>query len=437
MDYLKIFFDNFFTIVILAPAVYLFNFKINHRENFVKRSIIAWIAIVFSVACVSLFLTFVSFGDKLRFLQVALAYVVSIYVILEAIRTCYDCPKMNFYYLSISTLVIYYLCLQFGYMYGQVLMLTAKDAYDFIEKHWMLDLLIKSTMFISIYLVVYFVFGKYFKLFNDLQIEKKLVRVTNLFTVEIFLAMSLLQQIIVDNLPLLIVSSVCCVLFCLGNFLYQVYTAYSINKLAEANTMLTLIKEREKQNAILKESMDVISIKAHDLKHIIEQIKSKNCTDFDFDEACNAVADFQSVIKTGNETLDVILTNRNLICNARKIDFDYKVDGCALDFMRDEDVMSLFANALDNAIEYLSDIDEKDRYITLLVAKKDGFVSISIENFYNGKVKNIEELKTVKSDKINHGFGLKSIKYITEKYGGALTVRTEGNAFVLSACFAL
>lgn len=38
---------------------------------------------------------------------------------------------------------------------------------------------------------------------------------------------------------------------------------------------------------------------------------------------------------------------------------------------------------------------------------------------------------TTKSDKKNHGFGLKSIRYSVEKYGGSVSVDMEKNWFEL------
>ena len=59
--------------------------------------------------------------------------------------------------------------------------------------------------------------------------------------------------------------------------------------------------------------------------------------------------------------------------------------------------------------------------------------------FGNVKYKNsvcadfeIGSLKTTKTDASNHGYGLKSIEAIAEKYSGTLSVKAENGEFILS-----
>lgn len=42
---------------------------------------------------------------------------------------------------------------------------------------------------------------------------------------------------------------------------------------------------------------------------------------------------------------------------------------------------------------------------------------------------------TTKKDKENHGYGLKSIIYIAEKYGGKVSVKASGGVFDLNIIF--
>lgn len=42
---------------------------------------------------------------------------------------------------------------------------------------------------------------------------------------------------------------------------------------------------------------------------------------------------------------------------------------------------------------------------------------------------------SIKRDRENHGFGLKSIRYVAEKYGGEVSCRVEGQEFVLTMLF--
>ena len=95
----------------------------------------------------------------------------------------------------------------------------------------------------------------------------------------------------------------------------------------------------------------------------------------------------------------------------------------------------MFGNAIDNAIEATLPIKNKEkRTISLNVRKIKNFVTINIENYFEGNIvfdeKNLPI--TTKSDKNFHGFGLKSIRYIVEKYKGNIEINTTKETFRLS-----
>ena len=63
----------------------------------------------------------------------------------------------------------------------------------------------------------------------------------------------------------------------------------------------------------------------------------------------------------------------------------------------------------------------------LLISVENSEINITVEN-PNKQVN--EELKTTKRDTHSHGYGLKSIMTIAEKYGGATRFTQSNNAFV-------
>lgn len=61
---------------------------------------------------------------------------------------------------------------------------------------------------------------------------------------------------------------------------------------------------------------------------------------------------------------------------------------------------------------------------------------ITSSNYYNNDIiKEDGEIQTTKADKRYHGFGLKSINYICERYGGSVDIKTEGEVFTISLVF--
>ena len=101
------------------------------------------------------------------------------------------------------------------------------------------------------------------------------------------------------------------------------------------------------------------------------------------------------------------------------------------------DLSAVFGNALDNAIEYEVQIpDPAKRLIHVTVSSQRGFVLLRFENYCQDSLRFREGLPvTTKKDKSNHGYGLKSIRFVAEKYGGIVTVKQEREwSFCKSYC---
>ena len=101
--------------------------------------------------------------------------------------------------------------------------------------------------------------------------------------------------------------------------------------------------------------------------------------------------------------------------------------------MKQSDIYSLFGNAIDNAIEAVERIeDDEKRCIIVRVKKSRGMVLVHIENYYNGELSFKGGLpQTTKKDKRYHGFGMKSIRMIVEKYHGYFSTKSTDGIFSL------
>lgn len=86
---------------------------------------------------------------------------------------------------------------------------------------------------------------------------------------------------------------------------------------------------------------------------------------------------------------------------------------------------------MDNAVTAVSHLEEEEkRTINILVRTRGNFLSIHEENYYEGELKKSGDgFETTKKDKEHHGFGLKSIKMITENHHGNMSVTAEDGVF--------
>lgn len=177
-------------------------------------------------------------------------------------------------------------------------------------------------------------------------------------------------------------------------------------------------------------TIDLINVKVHDIKRQLSLLGNR-ISPQEIDELSRTVGAYDASVRTGNEALDVLLTSRALLCEQRGITFERIVDGTKLGFMRPTDIYSLFGNALDNAIEAVEAIgDRADRYISLIVREDRGMLLIHMENPYVGELSFDDGLpRSTKGDDRYHGFGMRSMRMIAERYDGTISVRAGDGVF--------
>ena len=133
-------------------------------------------------------------------------------------------------------------------------------------------------------------------------------------------------------------------------------------------------------------------------------------------------------ISTGNLVADAILNAKAEEAQRENISFTFR-GAVPKDDIAGEDICTIISNLLDNAIEACRKI-ETEKWIEAEGMVKNGNYIFSVTNVcavapkkHNGSI------RTSKPDSKNHGFGLKNVKAVAEKYSGALTAGYENNTF--------
>ena len=140
-------------------------------------------------------------------------------------------------------------------------------------------------------------------------------------------------------------------------------------------------------------------------------------------------------IITGDEMLDCIVAMKADKMKEKGIGFS--MDGVADGGLnlKPMDVCSIFANALDNAIEASSKMPT-GAWVDMNIKRTEKFFVIKIANAAEQQV-DVEKLfmssgYTSKQDKEHHGFGLRNIRMAVEDYDGLVKAESDDSSFALS-----
>lgn len=133
-------------------------------------------------------------------------------------------------------------------------------------------------------------------------------------------------------------------------------------------------------------------------------------------------------IDTDNVVVDAVINHRIAVCQQEQIEMKCMIDANSWT-AADTDMSVLLSNLLDNAINGCRGVP--DPHIELVIGTKKTFTYLVVKNSIASPVleKN-PKLWTDKEDQAMHGFGVLSIRRITEKYGGSVEFREEKDTFI-------
>ena len=237
-----------------------------------------------------------------------------------------------------------------------------------------------------------------------------------------------------------VIYSICLVydlLSCLFVLWLQTEQRREVDLQSDVETERRLRRQLQEQYELSRENIGIINQKCHDIKHQIAAlrlVRDRAEQDAGLREIEQSVLIYDAVAQTGNEVLDTVLTEKSLLCERGQISWTCMADGRLLDFMSPVDLYTLFGNALDNAIEGSRTLqDPEQRNVAVTVQERHGAAFIQVENYFDHPILLEGGLpRTTKEDRGSHGFGLKSIRTVVERYGGTMSVATEDGIFLLS-----
>lgn len=420
------FFNTHFYLLVLLGGV-IFSMPAKKRDHFALRLCVGCVlsiivcAVLEEPAYTALAVSTVNpfLRSMIDMVRSALLYGISIGILLF----CYHYILKNAahvavfgYTLQHMTLLIYYLCRYYFNAGGSVLV----------------DCLLFFALFVCAYLAEYLLLRNR----KDYAVNIDNARMTVQSVIFLFCAVVLsvlsYNYIVINaalyGTPAVFVVSAFGIVMCL-NIIICLLDSFQTRKVeAELAKTRQLWQEDVRQYELTKQTIDVLNFRYHDLKNQMALlVRDRGVAE----EIRKCLDDYSDSVRTGNDAMDVVLTEKSILCRKHGIDLTCMVDERCLTGLSPVDVYSVLGNLMDNAVEYLSKIpDQEKRIISLSICREGAMDIVQVENYLQEKPEENRGLPiTTKSDKDNHGFGLKSVQYILKKYNGIMRLSTEDNLF--------
>lgn len=227
---------------------------------------------------------------------------------------------------------------------------------------------------------------------------------------------------------------------CLGLLLLNIYLIKLYEFLYKNNQLKLKIKTLSDVSEMQLGVYQLLQIKQqemdyqiHDfIRHIqtVNQLFSLNQND-DAQNYSNQLYDMlndnDTLFHSENKILEILVNDKISVAKKRGVLLTFECNSLAtLDNIADIDLVMIFSNLLDNAIDAASECNEKK--IQLEISDYNGYIIIIVTNPYKSLNKN-KDGNFISNKKHHNGYGLKIIENTIKKYNGNLTVDFDGFLF--------
>ena len=190
----------------------------------------------------------------------------------------------------------------------------------------------------------------------------------------------------------------------------------------------------ENQVEIMVDALEKIKMIRHDLKNKLSPIYdlAKTSNNNELISQISSLMEFYPSNKiyaqSGNIAVDSILNYKLYEAHKQNIQVSTEIFIPKDLSLPSFDIAAILGNLLDNAKE--AAIKTNNSWIKCKIRFDRGRLFIEITNSYNGKLcKQKEEFLSIKSNKENHGYGIKSIENTIKRYNGEIEFWNDENQF--------
>ena len=132
----------------------------------------------------------------------------------------------------------------------------------------------------------------------------------------------------------------------------------------------------------------------------------------------------------GDEAVDYLINSKNTLAASREIQVDCNIEYPQHTNIRSVDLVAILGTLLDNALEAVEGTEGNLRFINLTIRRINEMLIIKLENGCNATPAVADgDLKTSKTDKTLHGWGLQSVRTAAERYDGTIETEYSNHTF--------
>lgn len=202
----------------------------------------------------------------------------------------------------------------------------------------------------------------------------------------------------------------------------------------QAQTLDILLKSNEENYALIQENEKELHILRHDILKYMSEMKemlhsgNRQAAERYVEDINKIVVKDTSISRTGDLVLDTVLNVENKKAVALGIRYDVKLNISEDINISSVDLSRILYNAIDNAIEACEKTEEK--YILISVSADNGQLKIVIKNTSLPVEICDNKIKTTKSNKKRHGYGIISIENALKNNDGMLSLNYQNGIFI-------
>lgn len=218
----------------------------------------------------------------------------------------------------------------------------------------------------------------------------------------------------------------------------KLLTRYLADNLDMEKRLSDIRDDYDKQQEMAEEIRRIqqqIGLLKHDMKNhtlvilsYLEENKTEEARQY-AGEILDKLNRMYTYVNVGNSLLSYIINSKLSMAKEQGVEIKAEIENLSFSYMDSVDFSSLLNNVLDNAVN--GALESEGKKLEVNIVSEKGFDVITVKNSIDGSVlKDNPELATSKEEP-GHGYGMKQMKAVTEKYEGNIDIYEKDGMFVV------